>query len=154
MDMSARSFRCLLNVWLAIAGTGVTVTYIADDFTEMRTRLRLGVRTFNAFGTIFGGSLYASTDPCYTLLLVKQLGPEYVVWDKSATIRFVKPAASTVYGHFLVSPSEASETKALADAEGSCTRTYSVDLVDGDVCATIEKTVYVARKDHHKSRQR
>ena len=32
-----------------------------------------------------------AVDPIYMLMLLKILGPEYIVWDKSANIRFRKP---------------------------------------------------------------
>ena len=44
---------------------------------------------------IFGGSLYAAIDPFFMIMLMKNLGPAYVVWDKAPTIRFRKPARNT-----------------------------------------------------------
>ena len=151
---SARATRRMFNVWPCIRGSGVRVTHIADDFTELRTKLKLGLRNVNYFGTIFGGSLYSSTDPYFALMMLRQLGDEYVVWDKSATIRFRKPANRTLYGVFPMPPDEVAATKALADREGQCDRTYTVDLVDSDgtIYATVEKTIYVARKAHHKTK--
>jgi len=54
----------------------------------------------NAFGTHFGGSLYAMCDPHYVLLLVALLGPDYMIWDKAATIEFLKPGRGTVTAVF------------------------------------------------------
>ena len=44
---------------------------------------------------MFGGSLYASVDPFYMIMLIRNLGSEYIVWDKAATIRFKKPGKSS-----------------------------------------------------------
>jgi len=45
-------------------GTGATITYVADDFREVRVKLPLSWRTRNYVGTIFGGSLYAPSIRC------------------------------------------------------------------------------------------
>ena len=36
------------------------------------------------------------TDPFYMLMLIENLGRDYIVWDKSATIRFRKPGTGTM----------------------------------------------------------
>ena len=45
----------------------------------------------NYMGVHFGGSLFAMTDPFYMVMLATNLGNEYVVWDKAASIRYGKP---------------------------------------------------------------
>jgi acyl-coenzyme A thioesterase PaaI-like protein len=85
------------NFFPAFRGTGARVTYIADDNREVRVELPLNWRTRNYVGTIFGGSLYGAVDPHYMIMLIKILGPEYIVWDKAATIRFKKPGRGTLY---------------------------------------------------------
>jgi len=39
-------------------------------------------------------------------MLIKNLGREYMVWDKSATVRFRKPARTTLYGRFVLAPED------------------------------------------------
>jgi hypothetical protein len=51
------------NLFPAFRGTGARVTYIAEDFREMRVKLPLNWRTRNYVGTIFSGSLYGAVDP-------------------------------------------------------------------------------------------
>ena len=57
----------------------------------------------NYVGTHFGGSLYAMTDPFFMLMLLDNLGPEYLVWDKAATICFKKPGRGKVRAEFRLS---------------------------------------------------
>ncbi len=70
------------NLFPAFRGTGGRVTYVSDDFREVRVRVPLNWRTRNYVGTIFGGSLYGAVDPFYMIMLTQTLGPDYVVWDK------------------------------------------------------------------------
>ncbi len=71
------------NVFPAYWGIGARVTYIAADYREIRVELPFSWRTRNYVGTIFGGSIYAAVDPVYMIMLIKNLGQDYVVWDKA-----------------------------------------------------------------------
>jgi acyl-coenzyme A thioesterase PaaI-like protein len=151
MPESARTrmLRWGFNLFPAYRATGARVEYVAHDFREVRIRLPLSLRTRNYVGTIFGGSMYGAVDPVYMLMLIRTLGPEYVVWDKSASIRFRKPGRTTLFARFVLDEAELDAIHA-ATADGSSTdRVYRVELVDaeGVVHAEVEKTLYVRRKD-------
>ena len=141
-------FRQGLNLLPAYWGTGARVEYFSSDGREVRIALPLSWRTRNYVGTIFGGSMYAAVDPVYMVMLIRLLGPDYVVWDKSATIRFRRPGRSTLRARFLVPEAETDEIRAALEVQRSIDRTYRIELVDGEgtVCAEIEKVVYVRRR--------
>ena len=143
-----RLFRWGYNLHPAIRGTGQWVTYIAADWRELRVKLPLSWRTRNYVGTHFGGSLYGATDPHFMIMLIKILGPDYVVWDKAATIRFRKPGRSTLNARFVISEDEVEAIRKLTADGQSVDRNYTVDLVDaaGISHAMVEKTVYIRRK--------
>lgn len=150
----AESFRSRLARWgfnwfPAFRRTGGTITHIAADWREVRVRLQLGWRTRNYVGTMFGGSLYAATDGIYMVMLMKQLGPGYVVWDKGASIRFKKPCRTTVYTTFALAERETDAIRALLAAEPKIDRQYQVDWTDreGTVYATVETTIHIRRKE-------
>ena len=115
-------------------------------------RLPLSWRTRNYVGTIYGGSIYASIDPIYMLMLMKIFGSEYTIWDKAANIRFRRPGRTTLYADFLITDEEISEIRRLAASEKSIDRIYNVELkdADGTVHAVIEKTIYIAKKRDEK----
>lgn len=138
----------MFNFFPAYRGTGGRIVYIADDFHEIRVKLPLNWRTRNYVGTIYGGSIYASIDPIYMLMLIHILGPEYIVWDKAAKIRFRKPGKDTLYVEFKLSQEEIDEIKRLAENAKSVDRIYDLELKDenGVVHAQIEKTLYIAKK--------
>jgi len=123
--------------------------YIAPDWSEIRLDVPLSWRTRNYVGTIFGGSMYASIDPIYMIMLIRRLGPEFVVWDKAATIQFKKPGRETLRARFVVSDEELAAIRTALESNRSVDRTYVVELVDGSrtVCATIEKVIYIRRRE-------
>jgi hypothetical protein len=137
------------NFFPAYCGTGARIAYIARDWREVRIKLPLNWRTRNYVGTIYGGSMYGAVDPIYMLMLIKVLGPEYVVWDKAASIRFKKPGTSTLFAKFVITDEEISAIQTALTAAPSVERIYLVELVDteGVVHASIEKMVYIRKKE-------
>ena len=146
-NAASRRMRWGFNFFPAFRGTGARVTYISADFRETRVELPLNWRTRNYVGTIFGGSLYGAVDPHYMIMLIKILGPGYVVWDKAATIRFRKPGRGTLYARFVIPEEEIGTIRRLLETEPSIDRVYRVNLSDaqGIVHAEIEKTIYIRR---------
>ena len=132
----------------AYRGTGGKITYISSDWREIRVEVPLSRRTRNYVGTIFGGSMYGAVDPVYMVMLIKALGPGYVVWDKSATIRFRRPGRSTVYATFIVTDGELDAIRAALETERAIDRTYRIQLVDaeGVVHAEVEKVIHIRPK--------
>lgn len=147
-NFKTRTFRWGFNLFPAFRGTGGRVVYISDDWSEVRIKLPLSWRTRNYVGTIYGGSIYASIDPIYMLMLMNILGKGYVVWDKAATIRFRKPGKTTLFADFKLTGDEIEEIRKLAKTERSIDRVYNIELKDkaGVVHASIEKTLYIAEK--------
>ena len=95
-------FRFFMNLAPVYRGTGSKITFISSDWREVHLRLSLSWKTRNYVGTIFGGSIYAAADPILMLQLMKILGKDYVVWDKSAAVRFRRPAKTAIFMQFLV----------------------------------------------------
>ena len=147
-NFRSRLFRWGFNFFPAYRGTGGRVVYMAGDYREVRIKIPLSWRTRNYVGTIYGGSMYGAVDPIYMLMLIKTLGPGYIVWDKAAKIRFRKPGKDTLYTRFYISDEELDEIKHLAESQKSVDRIYNIELKDknGVVHAEIEKTLYIAKK--------
>ncbi len=147
-SLRTRFMRHLFNAVPAYRGTGARVRYIAADWREVRIALPLSLRTRNYVGTIFGGSMYAAVDPFYMIMLIRNLGPEYVVWDRAASIRFLAPGRTTLHARFALDEAELAAIRAALERERSVDRTYRIDLADaaGVVHAVVEKTVYVRRR--------
>ncbi len=145
----SRRTRWFFNLYPPFWGSGVRVTHIAEDWSEVRVEARLNWRSRNYVGTIFGGSLYTAADPFYMVMLVNRLGRDYLVWDKSATIRFQKPGRTTLYARFVVDDEELTAIREAMVDQRSIDRHYTVELKDakGVVHATVEKTIYIRRKN-------
>jgi hypothetical protein len=148
-SLRSRLTRWSFNRFPAFRGTGGRIIYIASDWREVRLKIPLSRRTRNYVGTIYGGSMYGAVDPIYMVMLIRLLGPEYIVWDKSASITFKRPGRLTLYATFHVFEQETEAIRAALQTARSLDRTYTIDLMDhsGAVHATIEKVLYIRRKD-------
>jgi acyl-coenzyme A thioesterase PaaI-like protein len=143
-----RLFRWKVNLFPAYWCSGGRLTYIAADFREIHVSLPLSMRSRNLVGTIFGGSMFAATDPIYMIMLIRLLGPDYVVWDRDASIRFLKPGRGTLHARFLVPEAETEAIREALETQRSVNRVYTIELKsdDGTVHAVIERTVYVRKQ--------
>lgn len=141
-------FRRGINLWPPFLGAGVRVTRVADDYREIDVTLKLGLLNRNYFGTQFGGSMFAMTDPFFALMMLHNLGPDYVVWDRAGAIRYLKPGRGDVFARFGLA------VAAVARAQAGTTRgrkhepTFTVAIVDRDgaTIAEVDKTLYVRRR--------
>lgn len=138
----------LLNFYPPYLFSGIKVVSQNDSFTYFKVRLKLTWYNRNLVGTAFGGSLYAMCDPFYMFILIVNLGKDYIVWDKAATINFVKPGKGTVYAEFSIPQEEIIKIKEVVNKEGKKVFTFPCKVVDGEgkTIAELTKDVYVRKK--------
>ncbi len=151
-SLKTRLARWGFNFFPAYRGTGARITYIARDWREVRIKLPFTWRTRNYVGSIFGGSMYGAVDPLYMVMLIKVLGPEYIVWDKEATIHYKQPGRTTLYATFAIDEQELQTIREELIDKPKIDRVYRVELADadGNVVASVEKTIHIRRKERGK----
>ncbi len=144
------------NLHPAYRRTGGRVDYVSPDLSTIRVRVPLNRSTRNLVGTIFGGSLFAITDGPHPFLLILALGRDYVIWDKAANIQYKRPGRTTLYGDCTITAEEIAEVKDILTRQPEIDRVYRVELKDesGVVHAIVERTVYIANKEHYKQKSK
>ena len=143
-----------INLYPPLLGAGIRVHKI-DELT-VRVEMKLTALNRNIVGTHFGGSLYSMCDPWFMLILMRALGRDYIVWDKSASIQFLQPGRGTVSATFHISPEQIEEIRNQADKSQKIEPVFSVDVLDaqGQAVAHVEKLLYVRKKNTWWIRQR
>lgn len=146
---SSRHKLKLLNVYPPFLGAGIRVTRLDPEAGVCEVRLKERWWNRNLVGTHFGGSLYAMCDPFFMLLLLHALGSGYIVWDKAASIRFLRPGRGVVRARFEMPAERVEEIRRLADSQPTVEPTFITEVVDaeGQVVARVEKLLYVRRKE-------
>lgn len=134
-----------MSLWPPFLGAGITVRDISADWRSCTVELRQLPWNRNYVGVHFGGSLFAMTDPFWMMMVLHNMGPGYVVWDKAAEISFLKPGRGVLRCDFRLSAESMDHLRSRADALGKATTWFQVDILDasGDVVAAVRKEVYV-----------
>lgn len=151
---NAALFRLRMNLYPPYLGAGIRVARVSRDFREIDVQLHRQPGNANAFGTHFGGSLYAMVDPFYCLQFFAALGPDYLVWDKAAKIEFVRPGKGTVTAKFRITEADIEAAKAATATGAKYLPVFTVEVLDakGERVATVTKELYIRRKPERKAK--
>jgi len=152
----ARSLQRWINLWPPFLGAGIRVTHIASDVRSVDVQMKLRWWNANYVGTHFGGSLFAMTDAFYMLMLMANLGREYIVWDKAASIRYRKPGRGTVRAEFRLSEAQLDDIREKLKTLAKYEPVFRVEIKDmqGNLIAEVEKVLHVRKKDRELSSPR
>ena len=148
MKITPKKLKRILNIYPPYLGAGVKIAYISEDFHELHVSMSLHWFNRNAFGTHFGGSLYSMVDPHLTLMLTQLLGKEFWVWDKSATIEFIKASKAKVTAVLKISDHDLDKIKRHTANGEKYFAQFAVDILDekSALVARVHKTIYVRKK--------
>ena len=140
--------RRALNIWPPFLFSGISILEISKDFRHAKVRLKKKTLTSNYVGTLFGGSLFAMTDPFYMVMIINNLGKNYIVWDKRSEIEYVSPGMETVFAEFHIWDEELDEIKREVASAGKYLKWFEVDIksADGTVVAIVKKQIYIRKK--------
>ncbi|MEM7379520.1 MAG: DUF4442 domain-containing protein [Pseudomonadota bacterium] len=133
------------------------VVSVSDDLLRIVVEVPIGYRNRNYVGAIFGGSLFSAVDPVPMVQLINLLDSDYIVWDKSAEIRFKVPAYQDVVAESIYTPDEVEAIRTEVEAAGEMVYAKTTRYTDrrGEtVFCEVDKTLYIATKAHHKAKKR
>jgi hypothetical protein len=87
-------------------------------------------------------------DPWYMLMLIKNLGAEFIVWDKAATINFRKPGKGSVFAEFQLTDAHLEEIKKQLETVNKIDYVFKVEIKDisGKLIADVDKVLYIRKK--------
>lgn len=137
-----------INVWPPFIGAGIRIRRIDPGFREIVVEMPLTWYNRGYHGTHFGGSLFAMCDPFFALMVLHNLPPDYVVWDKAASIDFVAPGRSRVSATFRLGDDDLAAIRRMTEDGARHLHVFHTDVVDdeGLAVARVEKIVYVRRQ--------
>ena len=137
----------LINVWPPLAAAGIHVNW-GPDMRSANVEMKLRPWNQNFVGSHYGGSLYSMTDPFYMLMLISNLGSEYIVWDKAAHIRFRKPGKGKVRAEFRLTVAQLDDIRENLRNLSKHEATFLVEVKDeaGDVVAEVQKVLHIRKK--------
>lgn len=136
-----------MNLYPPYIGAGIRLKNVNTTATRYEVVLKARPWNRNLYGTHFGGSLYSMCDPWYVFSAAAYFGEGYTMWDKSASIKYLKPGRGTLTGVFEIPLDRLAEMKKEVDRVGKMTYTFTTYLYDrNDVKVTmIEKEIYIRK---------
>ncbi len=154
--MTAKQMRQLIrrvSLYPPYLGAGIKLKQVNQDFTHFEVQMKMRWYNRNIFGTHFGGSLYAMSDPFFVFIILNYLGKDYIVWDKSAKIEFKKPGTGTVKAVFEISKEKLEDIKNDVDMKGKNTYFFTAEITNSqnEIIAVVQKEIYVKSKNYKNS---
>lgn len=148
MKITPRRLAIGMSLWIPNLFQGIRIRRFSDDWTHATVELHVNVFTRNYVKTAFGGSMSAMTDPYFFMLIMHQLGRDYVVWDTRGEIEFVKPGRGVLTAEFSVPAEKAAELRERAHGGAKVLEWFETVITDsdGDVVARVRREVYVREK--------
>ena len=143
-----RHIRRAVNFWPPFLAAGIRVTRWDPDWRAIDVELRLHSWSANFVGTHYGGSLYSMVDPFYMLMLIENLGRDYVVWDKAASIRFRKASKDRVSAGFRITQQQLEDIRQALVTQEKLEPTYSIEIRDDadTLVAEVQKVLHIKKK--------
>lgn len=148
MPSKATKFRWGINLWVPFLFSGIRVREVSEDFRRVRVEMNQRWFNRNYVGTHFGGSLFAMTDPFWMIMVMENLGRDYLVWDKQAEIEFVSPGRGTVHCDFELLEADLERIRQATACGEKYLHWFPMQVLnaEGKVVARLRKQVYVRRK--------
>ena len=126
----------------------IRVVGIGKDYRNMTVRVARSLLTRNMNGTTFGGTIFSAADPFYATMYWQFFARENIrirIWLRSASIRYLQPAASALTLEFSLSEERIVEAmKAIRNGDRFIS-SHTTEAVDsgGVVCASIETEFHI-----------
>jgi len=140
-------YKKLINLYPPFLGAGIRIKEYSKEGNSYLVEMKLRWYNRNVAGTHFGGSLYAMCDPFYVFAAYSHFGDGYIIWDKSASIEYVRPGIGTVTALFEIPIERLAEMKSEVDSEGRKTFDFETEIIDAKkrVVSRVIKEIYIKK---------
>ncbi len=118
------------------------------DFKGVEVKIGKSLLNTNFNKSIFGGTIFAASDPFYALLfdqVLKRKGLKTRVWLKSADIKYLKPGRSNLHFTLRLSDEAIDEAEHALRTVGKFVKAYPIEIVNdqGEICVFVMNEVYI-----------
>ncbi|WP_199118887.1 DUF4442 domain-containing protein [Pedobacter sp. ASV28] len=151
MIVSEKTLKWALSLYPPLLFQRIWVRKFHPGFRGVDVKITNSFLNRNYNGSIFGGTIYAATDPFYAILfdqLMQRKGHKCRVWLKSASIQYLKPGLTNLYFTLTITDEMIKEAEASLNEYGKFVKAYPMELFNkqGELCATVMNEVYLRTK--------
>lgn len=151
MKVSEKTLKWIMRLYPPLLFQRIWVKRIHQDFTIANVTIINSFLNRNYNGSIFGGTIYAATDPFYALLfdqIMRRRGYNVRVWLKSASIQYLKPGLGNLSFSVQITEAMIAEAEQALSTDGKFVKAYPMELYNnnGELCATVMNEIYLRIK--------
>jgi hypothetical protein len=148
MIVSEKTLKWALCLYPPLFFQRIWVKKFHTGFRGADVKISRSLLNRNYNGSIFGGTIYAATDPFYSILfdqLLQREGFKTRVWLKSASIQYLKPGRSALYFTIQITDEMLNEAIETLNTKGKFVKAFPMEIKnkEGEVCATVMNEVYI-----------
>ncbi|WP_219225403.1 DUF4442 domain-containing protein [Pedobacter antarcticus] len=148
MIVSENTLKWVMRFYPPLLFQRIWVRKFYAGFRGADIKIAKSILNKNYNGSIFGGTIYAATDPFYALLfdqLLQRKGYKVRVWLKSASIQYIKPGRKSLYFSIHITDEMIADAIYHLDGPGKFVKAYPMEIKnsEGEVCATVMNEVYI-----------
>lgn len=148
MVVSEKTLKWGLCLYPPLLFQRIWVKRFHKGFRGVDVKINKSLFNKNYNGSIFGGTIYAATDPFYALLfdqLLRREGFKVRVWLKSASIQYLKPGHGDLFFTINVTEDMLNEAIEAMNTTGKFVKAYPMEITNaaGELCATVMNEIYV-----------
>ncbi|WGQ10204.1 YiiD C-terminal domain-containing protein [Pedobacter gandavensis] len=148
MVVSEKTLKWGLCLYPPLLFQRIWVKRFHKGFRGVDVKINKSLFNKNYNGSIFGGTIYAATDPFYALLfdqLLRREGFKVRVWLKSASIQYLKPGHGDLFFTITVTDDMLNEAIEAMNTTGKFVKAYPMEITNaaGELCATVMNEIYV-----------
>lgn len=148
MIISQKTLKWAMRFYPPLFFQRIWVKKFDDNFKTCTVKLSKSLLNKNYNSSIFGGTIYAATDPFYAIMfdqLLQRRGFKVRVWLKSASIQYLKPGRSTLYFTLNVSDEMLADAEQALSTVGKFIKAYPIEIKNtkGEICATVMNEIYI-----------
>ncbi|MBK0383977.1 YiiD C-terminal domain-containing protein [Pedobacter sp. SD-b] len=148
MKVSANTLKWMLRFYPPLFFQRIWVQKFEKDFRGVNVKINKSIFNINYNKSIFGGTIFAASDPFYALLfdqILRIKGFKTRVWLKSANIQYLKPGKGNLYFKISISETEIAEAVKALETVGKFVKSYPIEIYnkEGMLCALVNNEVYI-----------
>jgi len=135
-----------LNLFPPLFFNRIYLKNISSDYKEMNVVLKKSIFNINYYKSVFGGSIFSACDPYFPIMYYNIFKErKLIVWVKSAEIKYIIPANSTLRLNFKISNRQIKEVEDALLLNGKHEITNEVSAINNEnmVCAQAAIQIYL-----------
>ncbi|MBY0244919.1 MAG: DUF4442 domain-containing protein [Sphingobacteriaceae bacterium] len=148
MILSEKTLKWVLCFYPPLFFQRIWIKKFHKDFKGVDVKISNSFLNRNYNASIFGGTIYAATDPFYAIIfdqLMQRRGFKVRAWLKSASIQYIKPGLGTLYFTLVITDEMIKEAEDTLRLNGKFVKSYPIEIFnkEGELCAIATNEIYL-----------